>query len=269
MRLLGSEIRRLAARRLVLWTLLVSIIAILLLVIFITTRSDPNGLNDQDVMTLGQLWLTRAAAESQAVPRDNAIATISVLSYLLVIVIGASAIGAEYRAGTIGTVLTWEPRRIRLLVARLAAAAIIGMVYFLVVHLVFIGMWKIGVALNGRSEVPADFWRDLFVLLGRATLLAGVLAVISGAIATLGKNTAAAMGIWFGYLIAIEAILRSQVDSLVPWFLTPNAGAFYGWESVTQNAHTVTAGSGLVLLAFYVLLFGGVAAAVFQRRDVT
>ncbi len=268
-RLLASEIRRLAGRRLVKWLVLVSLALVVVLVVIVTANSNPDALNNQDAMTLSQLWLTRTAAFAQGVKRDNAIATVSVLTYLLTIVIGASAVGAEYRGGTVGTILTWEPRRTRLLLARLFAAAVVAMAFFLIVQLVFVGAWTIGVALNGRSGTGADFWRDLFVMLGRATVIAGVLAVISGAIATLGKNTAAAMGIWFGYLIAIEAILRAQVEGLIPWFLTPNAGAFYGWESVTQNGYTVTPGAAALRLGLYVVLLGAVAVAVFGRRDVT
>lgn len=269
-RLLGSEIRRLTSRRLVRWSLLVALALVIVLVAIVAAQSDPDAIGDGDVMRMTQLWLTSAAAASRRVNRDNAIATISVLTYLLVVVLGASAVGAEYRAGTVGTILTWKPRRIRLLGARLAAAAIVAMAFFLIVHAVFIGAWTLGVALNGRSGgADADFWRDLVLLLGRATLLAGGLAIMSGAIATLGKNTGAAMGIWFGYLIAIEAILRSQVDSFVPWMLTLNVGAFYGWEKVEQNGHAATAGSGALRIAFYVALLAGAALAVFQRRDVT
>jgi ABC-type transport system involved in multi-copper enzyme maturation permease subunit len=268
-RLLQSEIRRLAGRRLVKWLLLVSLALVAVLIVIVTANSNADALNDQDAMTLPQLWLSRTAAAAQHVKRDNAIATVSVLSYLLTVVIGASAVGAEYRAGTVTTILTWEPRRVRLLVARLAAAAVVAMVFFLLVQLVFVAGWALGVAINGRSGTNGDFWRDLAVLLGRATVIAGALAVISGAIATIGRNTAAAMGVWFGYLIAIEAILRGQVEVLIPWFLTPNVGALYGWESVTQNGYTVTGGEGALRLALYVVLFAVGAVVVFQRRDVT
>ena len=77
------------------------------------------------------------------------------------------------------------------------------------------------------------------------------------------------MGVWFGYLIVIEAILRVQVEDLIPWMLTPVGGAFYGWEPVAQNGRSVSAGSGTVRLALYVVLIGGAALAAFGRRDVT
>jgi ABC-2 type transport system permease protein len=268
--LLSSEIRRLASRRLVKWMLLVSVVLVLVLAVIVTANSDPGSVNENDVMTLAQLWLSKASADRLGLKRDNAIATVSVLTYLLVVVIGASAVGAEYRAGTVGTILTWEPRRIRLLIARLLAVAIISMAFFVIVQVVFVGAWAAGVALNGRSSgAGSSFWSDLVLLLGRATFIGGALATMSAALATLGKNTAAAMGIWFGYLIAVEAILRSQIDAFVPWFLTPVVGSTYGWESVTQNGHTVSPGSGALKLVLYVVLFAGVAVAVFRRRDVT
>ena len=39
---------------------------------------------------------------------------------------GAAVAGAEWRAGTITTVLTWEPRRVRLNLTRTAACGILA-----------------------------------------------------------------------------------------------------------------------------------------------
>lgn len=254
----------------VFWVSLVLLGFVAMIVVINTARSDSNSLDPNDAMRMTDLWLSRRGAARIGGDTSSLVAPISVLTYMMIIVLGASAVGAEYRAGTVTTVLTWEPRRIRLLTARLAAAAIVGMVFFLVVHAVFIGGWAIGVQLQGRTAgTDTDFWRELVFVVLRGTVLAGVLAVISGALATLGRNTAAAMGIWFGYLIAVEAILRSQIADFVPWFLTPNAAAFYGWESVTQNGHSVSPGAGTLRLALFVVVVAGGALAVFQRRDVT
>jgi ABC-type transport system involved in multi-copper enzyme maturation permease subunit len=262
MRLLSSEVRRLSSRRLVFWLLLVSLVLVVLLNVLVAGYADK--------MQPWQLWLTKGAADALGVKRENVITTVSVLTYLLVIVIGASAVGAEYRAGTVTTILTWEPRRVRLLTARLAAAAIVGMAFFLVVHLLLVGGWMVGAALRGTTAgTDSDFWRELVSVIVRATVLAGVLAAVSGALASIGKNTAAAMGIWFGYLIAIEAILRGQLSAAVPWFLIPNAAAFYGWEAIRSDGHSVAAGAGALRLLLYLVVVGVVALGVFQRRDVT
>lgn len=269
MGLFASELRRLTSRRLVLWLLLVAIGLAVLLVVLVTAKSDPNRVGD-DLVRTTQLWLSRSAALDLGVQRDQVIATTAVLTYLLVIVIGASAVGAEYRAGTVTTILTWEPRRVRLLIVRLAATALVAMAFFLIVHLVVVGGWALGASIRGETRgADVAFWGELATVLARATLLAGVLAVLSGAIATVGRNTAAAMGVWFGYLIVVEAIVRGRLENLVPWFLTGNAGAFFAWEPVRQNGHVITAGSGAARMALYFVLIGGAAVAVFARRDVT
>jgi ABC-type transport system involved in multi-copper enzyme maturation permease subunit len=268
--LLRSEIRRLVGRRMLFWLLLASLALCTFIIVIVAIQSDPDAFNPRDTMSVTSLWLTRGAARNIGVQRDQVISTISVLTYLLVIVIGASAVGADYRAGTVGTLLTWEPRRARLLIARFFATALVAMVFFLLVHLVFIGGWTVAAWLFGRSRgVDAAFWGDLAAVVLRATVLAGILAAISASIATVGKNTAAAMGVWFGYLIAIEAIIRNQVEVLIPWFLTGNAAAFYSWETVRQGGYGMTAGAGTLRLALYVVLFAGGAILVFRRRDVT
>jgi ABC-2 type transport system permease protein len=269
-KLLGSEIRRLVSRRMLFWTAFVLIGFVLTIVIINAATSDSASLDPQDAIRVTDLWLSDTASARLGVPSPNFIVTIAVLTYMMVVVLGASAVGAEYRAGTVTTMLTWEPRRIRLLVARLGAASILSMGLFLIIQLVFIGAWTIGVQLQGKtSGADADFWRELALVVLRGTVLAGVLAVISGAFATLGRNTAAALGLWFGYLVAIEGILRGQVSSTIPWLLTSSAGAFYGWEPVEINGHSVTAGAGALHLVIYVVATGAGALVVFQRRDVT
>jgi ABC-2 type transport system permease protein len=269
-RLLGSEVRRLLHRRTLLWLTFVMLGLVVTIVVINVAQSDTTTLNPSDAMRTTDLWLTQAAARRLGVDAVNRVATISVLCYIMVVVLGATAIGAEYRAGTVTTVLTWEPRRVRLLVARLLAAAFVSMMLFVVVHVVFVGGWALGAQASGvTTGTGGDFWRDLIVALLRGTLLAGMLAVLSGSFATLGRNTGAALGIWFGYLVAVEAILSPQVKATTPWILTLNAAAFYGWEPTSLNGHTVSGGAGTVRIVLYVLVVGAAALVTFTRRDVT
>lgn len=267
--LLGTELRRLTSRRLVRVVAFVAVAAVVGLFAFLTVRSDPNGFGDDQLRTTS-LWLTQGRAAALGVSRDNAVAQISLLVYLLVIVIGASAVGAEYRAGTLTTVLTWEPRRLRLLTMRLLASALVGAGVYLIVVGVSVGATAIGAAARGSTAgADADFWRTLASVVLRGAALAAALAAISGAFATLGRNTAAALGVFFGYLIAVEAILRGVAERFVPWFLTPNAGAFFAWETVRQNQRPVGPGAGTARLALYVGTAVVLAVGVFRRRDVT
>jgi ABC-type transport system involved in multi-copper enzyme maturation permease subunit len=270
MRLLTTEILRLRHRRMLFWIVLAMLGLVVAIVVGNAVTSEAADLDAGGGMRLTDLWLSEDASVELGVAQRQRVATISVLCDLLVIVLAASTVGAEYRAGTVSTVLTWEPRRLRFLLARLGAAAIVGMIFFVVVHAVFVGGWALGAALEGTTDgAGSDFWRTLLALLARGTLIAGALAVLSASLATLGRNTAAALGIWFGYLVAFEAILTTNIEASTPWMLIPSTAAFFSWEPIGSGRYAVSAGAGGLHLALYVLVIGAVAAAVFTRRDVT
>ena len=65
---------------------------------------------------------------------------------------GASVAGAEWRAGTITTVLTWEPSRLRLHAARTASAAILAFVIGFALEVVFLAAALPAVVLNGTTD---------------------------------------------------------------------------------------------------------------------
>jgi ABC-type transport system involved in multi-copper enzyme maturation permease subunit len=267
--LLASEVRRLTSRRLVRIMLLASVVLVLVVDLLVTIFRNPDRLGES--MRTVEIWLTPGMARHLGVQRGELILpTIAVLTYLLVIVIGASAVGAEYRAGTVTTVLTWSPRRVRLMVGRYLAIALVAMGFFLVVQLVFVAGWHLGATVNGTTAgADADFWRELASVLVRSTLVAGGLAVVSAALATLLRNTAGAMGIWFGYLVVVEGIVRANFSDLVPWFLTGNIAAAFGWETVRSDGHSIGPEAGLLRLVLYLLLIGAGSIAVFRSRDVT
>ncbi len=150
------------------------------------------------------------------------------------------------------------------------------MALFLVVHLVFVGGWTLGVAGAAASTTGADgdFWRDL--ALGRslaATLLAGVLAVHQRR----ARHARAATpprrwAIWFGYLVAVEAILAAQVKATIPWFLTlERRRVLRLGAAVASNGHSLTAGArGAPTSCSYVVRHRGRRrSSCSGRRDVT
>src|SRR5258706_7329996 len=53
---------------------------------------------------------------------------------------GATVAGAEWRAGTISTVLTWEPRRLRLHAARAASAFVLAAVIAVVLQMLVLAL---------------------------------------------------------------------------------------------------------------------------------
>jgi ABC-2 type transport system permease protein len=183
--------------------------------------------------------------------------------------LGASLVGAEWHAGTMATLLTWEARRVRVLVAKLVAAA--ALVFALVVALQ---------ALLGAALLPAGLWRGTTEGLdwGWFRSLSGVglrVAAVSVAaatmgfsIATIGRNTAAALGIAFGYFAVVENAIRGLRPNWTPWLLGDNIIVVITAQQ--QNAPLVGRSPQLAanMVAYYTLALVGLAVASFRRRDI-
>ena len=72
---------------------------------------------------------------------------------------GASVAGAEWRAGTVTTVLTWEPSRLRLHAARTVSAAVLAFVIGVVLEVAFLASVLPAVLLHGTTEGTDAAWR--------------------------------------------------------------------------------------------------------------
>src|SRR5439155_27264654 len=120
---------------------------------------------------------------------------------------GASMVGADWRAGTVGTLLTWEPRRGRVLLAKLVSVALLAAAIALVLQILFI--LALLPAMLGRGTTTgadAEWFRGLVAVLLRGAALVGMAAAVGAAIASLGRNTSAALGAAFGYLVVLAGI---------------------------------------------------------------
>ena len=188
----------------------------------------------------------------------------------LAAVVGASLAGAEYRYGSLTTLLTWEPRRIRVIVAKLVAAASVGAGLYLLLHAA-IALSLVPVATYRGTFRGADaaFARDVAGFILRGAALSAGLAALGVCLATLGRNTSAALGALFVYLIGVEEILSARVPEWRRWFLVENIARFLTARhqpAIKLDRSLVATGS---LLLAYLAGSALVTAAVFRRRDVT
>jgi hypothetical protein len=99
----------------------------------------------------------------------------------------------------------------------------------------------------------------------RSALLAGIGAAIALAIASVARNTAAALGTVFVWLAVIEGLIRALRPGWAPWLIGENGIVFLtGSGSIDRTM----AASGLLLTA-YAAGSLALACAIFARRDVT
>lgn len=185
-------------------------------------------------------------------------------------VMGASAIGAEWKSGTITTLLTWEPRRTRVLVAKVLAAAAVAAGFSLLVHLLVFGAYAPAALLQGTTEgVDGEWLRGAMGLTIRSALMTSFASTLGFSIGSLGRNTTAGVTITFAYFAIGESVLRFRWPGLQPWLLWENVFTVLLGEPPVdlENARTPL-GAGIVLACYLsVLLFA--AIAVFRTRDVT
>ena len=195
---------------------------------------------------------------------------ISVIIMILLWLVGASFIGAEWRHDTITTLLTWEPRRIRLMLAKVAAVTLFFGIAAVLIQALVAGVLAPSAFAFGITAGAGGEW--LQELIEQTLRIAGVGALVGAvgfALASLGRNTAAALGVGFAYVVVVENLLRALKPGWQPWFFSDNAALAITADSAafTQVGHTVV--QAALVIAGYMLVLVLAALAVFRTRDVT
>jgi ABC-2 family transporter protein len=189
---------------------------------------------------------------------------------ILCLVLGASFIGAEWQKGTITTALTWEPRRGRLLGIKFAAVALTGFTFCVMAQVILAAaLWPVAALRGSTAGLDVMWLRGAAGMALRVAAIGSLTAVVGCAIATVGRNTAAALGVAFVYFGVLEGLVRGLRPTWQPWLLGDNAAQFIsnqpqGPAMVGRTTADVT----LTLLA-YAAASIAIATTFFIRRDVT
>ncbi|MGE5460443.1 MAG: hypothetical protein ACM3WR_07440 [Solirubrobacterales bacterium] len=245
--LLATELRRFWSRRL-LWVL---VVLQLLLISFGTGRAFWNERFDLTGLT------------------DVFLGTSLILT-LVGWTLGASSIGAEWHAGTVPTLLTWEPRRARVLGIKAAAALASVFLLSLAMQAVLGGALALVAATRGSTGGADGAW--LVEIVGvtlRSAALATFGASVGFAFASVGRNTAGALGVAFGYFVVLERLVRGIWPEWSEWLIGENASRFIlARGSDLPYLARSTSGAGLYLLSVAALLLLA-AGVIFRTHDVT
>jgi ABC-type transport system involved in multi-copper enzyme maturation permease subunit len=245
-RLLASEFRRFRSRRLVKALVALELLAIVAtgVIVVLTQEYDLVGL--PDVLMGTSLVLVSVAW-----------------------ILGASAIGADLHAGHVTTILTWEPRRGRVMLAKIAASLTSVFVVSLVIQALLGAALAVAAASSGSTAGADATWlaESAGVAL-RVALLSTIFAGFGFGLASAGRNTAVALGVGFGYLVIVENLVRGLRPQWTPWLLTDNAGLFIVDSPIDfPLLARSTVGAGLYLAAVGAVLLL-VASGLFRTRDV-
>jgi ABC-type transport system involved in multi-copper enzyme maturation permease subunit len=258
-RLYRSELHRLTARRITrLFALLFLAFLVLFCVIAYFGAADPQ-VGDRtpwtavDTKDAAQGWLAGSA----------------VLGFVL----GASAGGAEWAARTVQALLLWEPRRVRVIAAKVLALSTVTLVLALVAQLILLGLTMVILHRRGHPEsLTGDLWRQIGEAEIRGMLFVVLAAVTAFSVSSLTRNTGAALGAAFAYIVILEQVLLAWKPVVAPYVLTANVAALLsGGIGIESDNHRIfiSSGRGALVLCLYAGTLLAVATTLFTRRDVT
>lgn len=187
----------------------------------------------------------------------------------LFMLLGASFMGAEWHTRSITASLTFEPRRPLLLLAKTVAACFVAFVsVFILEAVLFLFLTPAGMFRGTTSGLDGAWFADVVANVFRAGLLAAFGATFGIAIATIGRNAAAALGVGFVYFAILEQLIRQWRPNLARWLLGDNIvivatgkmERFYSpGKTPTEAALTLLVYAAIILLA---------ATVIFRNRDV-
>jgi hypothetical protein len=249
-RLAGVELRRVLSRRAVRWVYL-GLVAILLVFLIhdIVTAVDE------------QYLLGRQGFDAQ----EGTLAFAAVAAFL----VGATMTGADWATGVFAHVLVWEPRRLRVVGARIVALLISVLVATTLALAMSLALSYVAADRGPSPGVPPGFWHDYGVTLVQGLVVVAFAASAAFGIAGFARSTGAALGFAFGYTVILENALRVLVGSTESWLVTSNIGAAVAGGYTTEGDHRISAGRGVATLIAYAVLLVGAFALSFRQRDVT
>jgi ABC-2 type transport system permease protein len=215
----------------------------------------------------------------------NLIAGFPFFGGVFALMLGVFAFGSEYGWGTLKTLFTQRPGRLRVFAAKLAALAI-ALIPFVVV--LFAAGAVASIVIARIEDAPADLPSAWLLVrsLAAGWLILAVWAALGVLLGIVTRGTSLAIGIGILYALVIEGLLSAFADSvsvlepLTNVFLRANgysiaAALGASVDSIESNGPGsfggpfVASGQAVAVLAAFVAAFAAVSGALLRRRDVT
>ena len=199
---------------------------------------------------------------------------ISSLTSILGLVIGASFVAASWQTGTISTIFTWEPRRLRWFAARILVLTIgVFVIAALIVAFLSGGLALAAMLRGSTAGVDGAWGADVLSTWLRVALAACISGVIGGAVAAVGRHTSAALGVVFVWTAVIEGLVRGLRPFWTPWLLGDNLVSFLGWQRMEVQfgpfeSYTITPGRAVFVIVGYAALTLALGFTFVRVRDV-
>jgi ABC-2 type transport system permease protein len=176
--------------------------------------------------------------------------------------VGLLAVTNEFRYGTIRPTLLFEPRRRVVLAAKLAAAALAGILFAVICVAVSFGA---GLAILAARDVDVALTGVHTLTLVFGTVAASALSAMLGVtVGALIRNQVGAIVALFAYVLAVDAVLFAAVPSVGRYLPSQANNALAG----LPDEHLLAPGLGAAVALAWTLAFVAVATLRNDRSDV-
>ncbi|HEX9258125.1 MAG TPA: hypothetical protein VF855_01210 [Acidimicrobiales bacterium] len=262
-RLVAVEMRRALHRPLVRWMIVLALVlaAFAGVTAFLTSNDAQQLASDPSHPANMTTWYRPG--------EDGIILTFALFLMIGAAICGASVAGAEWKAGTVTTVLTWEPNRWRLHICRTLSAGVLAFVIGLLLQVVALSMLIPAVLLHGSTAgTDGAWWGALGLVMVRIALVTAMVATLAVSFATVGRNTSAALIVMAAYALVIERLIAGLRPNLARFLIAENVATFVPWrqmESVPFERGPLLA---LMTLLAYLAVVVALATVSFVRRDI-
>lgn len=215
------------------------------------------------------------------------------LGAVICLMLGATSGGADWGARTMGLLLSWEPRRLRVLLTRLSVVVVLALVAQALLVAVGVGIGAAIASVHGMSPALAqvvDPMASAPVDLGGATgfatrwLAVGLLAGAAGyGVAMATRSTGWALGASAGFMLVVESLVQALWPWGSQWLVQTNTFAWLqgglevtvrrvamdgGLYDAAPGTIWLSQGRALATLGAMVLVVLAVAGVLLRARDV-
>lgn len=276
--LVTVEVRRALARRTVRALVLVAVVAAVVMGIGVFANAEDVGGEPDDGLVVQPAPRPATASDTDDPAylvnlwQDDGEGLLLIPGTLLPLgaaIAAASLLGAEWHAGTMTTLLTWAPRRLRVLGSKLGTAAALAALISLGLLVVFSLALLPTMLVKGSTQGADGAWAvGVAGVALRIAGVAGLAALLGGALAAIARSTGFAVGVALGYLAVVEPIMRGLKPAWVDWFLAENIGRFVTARPLSASMIDKSTAAAALLLLTYAAVAAAVAMWLFHRRDV-
>jgi ABC-2 type transport system permease protein len=236
---------------------------------------------EANILPQPEWYLYRSTLSLAEESDDSGLAVIMLVSGIMIIV-GATFAGGDWSSGSMSNQLIFEPRRIRVWLAK-AGALFLGSLLAAVV--IMAGFW---VALYVAAEMRdistgATVQEHIRAIAGRGTLMAAFGALGGYALSMLLRHTVGTLALLFAYAVGGEALTASlPIAGAGRWSLGNNVFAWLRngysyWDDSLPCARggfdcdknvLMTMGEGTAYLGGVLLFVVVLSVVFFRRRDI-